>query len=538
MARSHDSATELAERYRREGYWKGRTVIEAAKARASETPDRLAFIGTETLTFGDAYQQAEELAAGFETLGLKAGDVISFQLPNWVEAAIINLAACRIGLIVNPLVPIYRDSELQFMLSDAETALFVVPGMFRGHDFARMALRLKADSGDKFQVMTVRAEAIEGAVQYETLLASAAGKVPASKAPVSETLKMRLYTSGTTGRAKGVLHSHDTLAEALDLCVSLWSITSDDVILMPSPVTHVTGYSNGLEFPFFHGTQSLLMEKWDPDEAVSLIQQHGASVTVGATPFLQELMYAAHEAGMVLPSLRIFACGGAVVDPSVIRQANRTFASQPAFRVYGCSEAPYVSLGFPGAPPDKAAETDGRITNYDVLIEGPDGTTCADGGEGEILVRGPALFIGYANARDTDEALTADGYFRTGDLGMLRDGWLSITGRKKDLIIRGGENISPGEIEQVVLEHPDIVDVAVVAAPHGRLGEGICACVVLREGAQLSLGTLAEFVGHKGLARQKTPERIEVLASLPRTASGKVRKDELRRLVAKHANSA
>jgi acyl-CoA synthetase (AMP-forming)/AMP-acid ligase II len=250
---------------------------------------------------------------------------------------------------------------------------------------------------------------------------------------------------------------------------------------------------------------------------------------VAATPFLQELLDAALRAGSRLPSLRLFACGGAAVPPQLIRRANASFAQPCACRVYGSSEAPLVSLGLPGgANPDLASDTDGEVRDYELRLLDPEGGDCA---EGEIAVRGPALFLGYGDAAQTAASFTPDGFFLTGDIGRLTpEGGLVITGRKKDLIIRGGENISAKEIEDALHLHPDIAEAAVVAAPHARLGEGVFAFLVLRPGATMTLPDMAAFLGASGLARQKAPEGMRVVEDLPRTASGKIRKDVLRGL--------
>ncbi|MEY4500941.1 MAG: hypothetical protein RIS52_831, partial [Pseudomonadota bacterium] len=304
----------------------------------------------------------------------------------------------------------------------------------------------------------------------------------------------------------------------VECCVNHWGIDPGDAIIMPSPVTHVSGYSNGLELPFIAGTQTVLMEHWNAGEALGLIERHQVTGTVAATPFLTELANAAQLAGTRLPSLKFFACGGAAVPPDVIPNANAAFENCRAFRVFGSSEVPLVTLGYPAVGAEKlAATTDGAIIDYEVQILD----------DGEILARGPAMFLGYADAQQTAEAITEDGYFRTGDIGCITpEGALLITGRKKDLIIRGGENISAKEIEDALHTHADVREAAVVAMPHARLGEGICAFII----GTASTDTLIAHIAASGLAKQKTPERFEFVTDFPRTASGKIRKDQLREM--------
>jgi acyl-CoA synthetase (AMP-forming)/AMP-acid ligase II len=297
-------------------------------------------------------------------------------------------------------------------------------------------------------------------------------------------------------------------------------------MIMPSPVTHVSGYSNGLETPWICGTCTILMEGWNASDALALIEQHEVAGTVAATPFLTELANAARTAGETLPSFRFFACGGAAVPDEVIPAANAAFAKARAFRVFGSSEVPLVTLGYPAAADAPlAATTDGAIIDYDVRIVDDEERDVATGAEGEILARGPAMFMGYADPAQTAESITTDGYFRTGDIGRITpEGALQITGRKKDLIIRGGENISAKEIEDVLSAHPNVREAAVVAMPHARLGEGVCAYII-------GTATADELIAHiaaSGLAKQKTPERFAFVTDFPRTASGKIRKDVLR----------
>jgi non-ribosomal peptide synthetase component E (peptide arylation enzyme) len=296
---------------------------------------------------------------------------------------------------------------------------------------------------------------------------------------------------------------------------------------MPSPVTHISGFANGLEMPLICGTRTVLMESWDAHAAMALIEEHQLVGTVAATPFLVELAAAARAGGQRLPSLRFFACGGAAVPAEVIPAADSAFANAHAFRVFGSSEVPLVTFGWP-RDRHLAATTDGEVIDYTVRIVDDAGHDLPRGAEGEILARGPGMMLGYADQAQTAEAITPDGYFRTGDLGVLTaNGALTITGRKKDLIIRGGENISAKEIEDVLQSHPSVRETAVVAMAHARLGEGICAYIIAA-GPAPDARLLAEHVAASGMAKQKIPERFEFVADFPRTASGKVRKDQLR----------
>jgi acyl-CoA synthetase (AMP-forming)/AMP-acid ligase II len=513
------------------GAWQGRTLADDARHWAERAPDAEIFVGEPTpATYASILGAAMALGRGLRRLDVTPGDTISFMIPNWPEAAVINLAAAAMGFVVNPIVPIYRDAETRFILHDCRSRVIFIPVEFRRFDYPAMLARLRADLPELRYVIAVRGVA-DGAIGYEEVIALGAGPEGATPRVDPSGVKLVMYTSGTTGTPKAVLHNHQTLARAVQVSSTLWRLGSATAVLMPSPVTHVSGYSGGLERPFLQGGRTVLMQEWNADQAVALIDRHGVAMTVAATPFLQELVDAAERAGSRLPSLRVFACGGAAVSPELIRRANTAFAQPCACRVYGSSEAPFISLGDPADPdPLIASDTDGRVLDYDVRLLAADG---ADAEEGEIAARGPALFLGYGDAAQTEASFTPDGYFLTGDIGRFTPaGGLVITGRKKDLIIRGGENISAKEIEDALHLHPHIVEAAVVAAPHKRLGEGVFAFVILRPGSALTLAEIGAFLAHAGLARQKAPEGMRAVQDFPRTASGKIRKDLLRQAAA------
>jgi len=516
-------------RYVSTGIWPDLTVAQAALEIAERAPDRVTHVAGDTPHRVDALVgQARTLAAGLAARGLRAGDVVSFQLPNWHEAIVVDLACAMLGIVVNPIVPIYRDAEVALALADCRARAIFIPETFRGFDHAAMMRRLAPRLPDLRFVATVRATQPDGD-SYEALVG---GDAPPPRLPRvdPDAVKILMYTSGTTGRPKGVLHSHNTLARALLEPVRYWGIRDGATFLMASPVTHVTGYSCGIEMPFLCGTRTVLMERWDAAEAVGIVERHGVEATVSATPFLQELVAEAERQGRALPTLRAFACGGAEVPPDLIRRAHAVLANCRAFRVYGSSEAPFITLGFLGVgEQDFAAQTDGRIVDYEVIVVDDEGHELPAGAEGEICARGPALFLGYADAAQTAESFDAQGFFHTGDVGRVTpQGAVVITGRKKDLINRGGEKVSAKEVEDLVHAHPAVQEAAVVSMPHPRLGETVCAYVIAKPGESVTLDALLRVAEAAGVAKQKHPERLVLIDQLPRTASGKIRKDRLR----------
>ena len=525
---------EEARQLRASGVWRGRTIVYDATEAAAAVPDQICLRdGVRAISYRDILLEAQALAAGLSQRGLRPGQVVAFQLPNWIEAAVVNIAAAMLGLVVNPIVPIYRDKEVGEILADCGAKVLFVPTVWRNFDHAAMAERVRAITPELEFIVQVRAGA-PGAnlLRYEDLLRPT-GHLPPMAQQDADAIKFVMYTSGTTGRAKGVLHTHNTMFRALAGCMEFWQIGAGRVILMPSPVSHITGYLWGLESPFSWRTPTILMDRWDASQAAELIDRFDVALTVSATPFLSELLEAAAKRATKLPSLRIFACGGASVPADLIRRANDYLADGRAFRVYGATEVLMIGKGFVDAGTGElAAETDGKISDYEVLFVDDAGVPVPDGAEGEIIARGPSQSVGYVDQAETARSFDAQGYFHTGDLGYrTSDGAVVITGRKKDLIIRGGENISAREVEDILLRHPKVAEVAVVAMPHARLGETVCACVVARANPP-TLEEILAYLDNIGIARQKLPERLEIFAEFPMTPAGKIKKDILRAVVA------
>jgi acyl-CoA synthetase len=300
---------------------------------------------------------------------------------------------------------------------------------------------------------------------------------------------------------------------------------------MASPITHITGYCSGINFPFVTGLSTAMMERWDPTSAVTFIDRTRCTVGVGATPFLKELLDASKAQSNRLPSMRFYICGGAAVPPQLIYRTRDALENCLVFRVYGSTELPIITMGWPEASQAQlAAETDGKIYNYDVRILDDDGKDITEiGAEGEIASRGSAMMLGYKNSAQ-DEKAYIDGVFLTGDVGILTaDHALVITDRKRDIIIRGGENISAKEIEDMLHNHPSIAESAIVSRPHPRLGQGVFVYVIVRPGhSEPDLAEIIRFSELSKITRQKIPEGMAIVENFPRTASGKAKKDQLR----------
>ena len=520
------------------------TVADGLWRKAREQTDDVAiwFDDGSLLTFGQAANEVMALAVSLQRLGLNSGDRVSVQLPNWREFVTINLACCALGLVMNPIIPIYRNAEVEFILGDAGSRVVIIPEQYRDQNYLVMLSGIRERLPELEHVIVVRHQSsraklmADNVLIYDNLLEDGRGKSTELPNIDPNNVKLVMYTSGTTGNPKGVLHSHNTIARAVDNIFDFRQLTRGDVQFMASPVTHITGYS-AIEQPFISDVKAAVMERWDRVKAVDFILKTKSTMSVGATPFLYELVQECVNRGIGVPSLRYFACGGAAVPPELIRGAHKVFDNCRCFRVFGSTEVPLVSQGLSELACEAlAAETDGRVHNYDIKIVDAHGNEVPSGEEGEILVRGPAMMLGYTNLDNTREAFSSDGYFLTGDLGRIsNDADLVITGRKKDLIIRGGENISAKEIEDVLHTHPLIQEAAVVSMPHRRLGETIAAYLRVKDrSATLTVMEVSQFIHAAGLARQKAPEYVELIDDFPRTASGKIRKDILRLQVREH----
>jgi acyl-CoA synthetase (AMP-forming)/AMP-acid ligase II len=505
-----------ADAYRR-GLWVRETLADSLRDAATATPQRTVVVdGDIRLDCRALHDKAIVLAQALMAR-MPAGSVVSFMLPNWHEAAIIYLGATLAGMVVNPILPSLRDRELAFILSDADSRAIFVPSTFGNHDYAAMLGRVTAPMASPPEVIVVRGD---GHTPYASLFGAEAAAVMPVLNP--DSVRMILYTSGTTGRPKGVQHTHNSIHALIRQIGEHWLVRDGDTFLVPSPIAHIGGSIYAFECPLLLGTTAVLMERWDPDRAVSLMQAEHCTHMAGATPFLDGLLAAAERAGTRLPDLKVFICGGASVPPSLIRRAADTFESATVTRVYGSTEVPVTTVGaFDDV--DHAANTDGRAGIADIKLV-----------EDEICARGPQMLVGYLHTEDETTAFDDEGYFRTGDLGRWVDGdHLVVTGRAKDIIIRNGENISPKEVEDLLVGRAGIAEIAVVGIPDARTGERACAVIVAADERAPELSEVAELLIGEGLAKFKIPEQIVIWDALPKNDAGKVLKHQIRAALTK-----
>ena len=501
-----------------DGWWSRATCADALRRAAAETPERVLLVdGAVRVTAAQLCDEATRLA-GVLSARFAEGSVITFMLPNWHEAATIYLGATLAGMVAHPVLPSLRDHDLRFMLADAKSRIVFIPHVFRGHDYAAMLTRVVAQLAAPPEVVVLRGDPAEHIPFSELQENGKSGSLPVLD---PDDVRMVMYTSGTTGRPKGVLHTHNSLHALIRQIGQHWWIEPGDKFLVPSPISHIGGSIYAFEMPLLLGTTAVLMESWNATQAVPLMLAEQITHMAGATPFLQQLLAAAREAGTQLQDLKVFICGGASVPPALIREAADYFDQAEVTRVYGSTEVPVTTVGsFGPSERDHAAATDGHPGIADVILAS----------DGEIRARGPQMLAGYLHAEDEDSAFDVEGFYRSGDQGRFVDGsHLVVTGRIKDLIIRNGENIAPKEIEDLLASHPAIAEIAVVGVPDPRTGERAVAVIVPRDNALPNVAALAEFLAGQGVARFKYPEAVELWDALPKNDAGKVLKVEIRK---------
>lgn len=500
-----------------DGWWRSETAADAVHRAATETPDRILIKeGDASLSAAALRDRASRLAQAM-LARFAPGSVVSFMLPNWHEAAAIYMGATLAGMVANPILPSLRDHDLRFTLADVDCQMIFIPATFRGHDYAAMLGRVAAVLDRPPTIVVVRGDA--GQHQSYTALLDEGGDRPLPTIDPDD-VRMVMYTSGTTGRPKGVMHSHNSINALIRQIGRHWLVEPGDRFLVPSPISHIGGSIYAFETPLLLGATAILMEQWNPDDAVRIMVEEDCTHMAGATPFLQHLLAAARAAGTRLPALKLFICGGASVPPALIREAAAYFDRAIVSRVYGSTELPVTTVGAIDAQDiDHGADTDGRPGIADVQIA-PDG---------EIRARGPQMMVGYVHGEDEAASFDEQGYYRSGDQGVLVDGgYLIVTGRIKDLIIRNGENIAPKEIEDLLVAHPAIAEIAIVGIPDQRTGERAVAVIVPRADATPDVAMLADLLSAQGVARFKYPEAVALWQALPKNDAGKILKQVIR----------
>ncbi len=524
------------------GLWHDKTINTELDACLAACPDKLALTAVQAeggavkrFTYRELAAMADRVAVGLYRLGVRKNDIVACQLPNWWQFTVTYLACSRIGAVMNPLMHIFRERELSFMLKHGEAKVVIVPKLFRGFDFEAMVTALRPTLPDLQHVVVVGGS---GDNSFEVLLsepvwesAEDARSVLTRDRPGPDDVTQLIYTSGTTGEPKGVMHTANTTMANIIPYAQRLKLDAEDVVLMASPMAHQTGFMYGLMMPIMLKASAVLYDIWEPLKAIDLIRTEGATFTMASTPFLTDLAKNVAESGKAVPTLRTFLCAGAPIPGPLVEQARAVLGTK-IVSAWGMTENGAVTLIELNDPDERAVNTDGHpLPGVELKIVDTDGSTLPAGQAGKLYLRACSNFGGYLK-RPHLNGTDAEGWFDTGDLATLdTKGYVRITGRSKDVIIRGGENIPVVEVESLLYGHPAIAMAAVVAYPDERLGERACAIVVLKPGQIFTQEDMVAYFKSKQVAVQYIPERLIVRDAIPSTPSGKLQKFKLREML-------
>ena len=525
--------------YRQQGLWGDASLADYWQQTARAMPDKIAVVDNHgaTYTYSALDHAASCLANWMLAKGIESGDRIAFQLPGWCEFTVIYLACLKIGAGSGPLFPAWREAELVWVLNKCQAKMFFAPTLFKQTRPVDLILPLQNQLPQLQQIVGV--DKLAPATSALSLSQIIADNTPLTTAITvhGDELAAVLFTSGTEGLPKGVMLTHNNiLASERAYCARL-NLTWQDVFMMPAPLGHATGFLHGVTAPFLIGARSVLLDIFTPDACLALLEQQRCTCMLGATPFVYDLLNLLEKQPADLSALRFFLCGGTTIPKKVARECQQLGIK--LLSVYGSTESSPHAVVNLDDPLSRFMHTDGyAAAGVEIKVVDDARKTLPPGCEGEEASRGPNVFMGYFDEPElTARALDEEGWYYSGDLCRMDEaGYIKITGRKKDIIVRGGENISSREVEDILLQHPKIHDACVVAMPDERLGERSCAYVMLKAPHHsLSLEEVVAFFSRKRVAKYKYPEHIVVIEKLPRTASGKIqkfllRKDIMRRL--------
>lgn len=499
-------------------------VAHHARDRASDVAvvDRL---GTRRVTFSELDADSDRVAGYLWRHGVQPGDVVAVQLPNWYETVAVALGVFKVGGVINPMLPVYRSRELRHMLRVGAAKAIFTPAEYRGFDHLAMIEELR-DETAALTLHVVVGPAGGRAVPFESVIRSDL-VAPAGQISPAEEVSELIFTSGTEADPKAIMHTEQTTNFSVRTAFRSLGMSSADVVWMPSPIGHSTGFNYGVRMALYHGLKLVLQDRWDGDEAADLIAGEGCTYTLAATTFVRDLVNACRERPRDVESMRLLGSGGAPVPPQLVREAAEHGIT--VLRLYGSTEALVATWNRPESALQKRVDTDGVAVDDVEVVTRSDAGNVLVGDAGEIYTRGPNTCVGFCNDPERTAAnFDEDGWVKSGDLAVIDgDGYLTVVGRKKEIIIRGGLNVAPREVEDVILRIPGVVAAAVIGLPHDRLGEIGCACIVLQPGAALSFEIMTSHLRQHGLATYKWPERLEILPELPMTSTGKIRKHVL-----------
>lgn len=514
------------------GFWRHQTINHFMTQALQKCPEHVAVVAHRSdvaepvrLTYRLLDQKVDRITRGLTALGVGHSDVVSWQLPNWWEFMALALACARIGAVANPIMPIFRQRELKFMLDFGESKVFIVPKSYKGFDYEAMANGMRGDLPFLQHLVVLNGE---GANSFETLLLGDDTPAFTGTGLTPDDVVLLMYTSGTTGEPKGVMHTSNTLFANLHAFIDTYGLTQKDVILGASPMAHLTGFGYLAMIPLILNATTVLQDIWEPRQALELIREEHITFSMASSPFVADLCAAAEAGGPVSDQFANFCCAGAPIPPVLIERARKVLGLAVS-SAWGMTECGAVTITEPHRTNQKSGTTDGRpVAGIELKVVGVDGDSLPVGETGKLYARGSSMFAGYLK-RPHLNATDAEGWFDTGDLAFLdAEGYVRINGRSKDIIIRGGENIPVLEIENMLYKHPAVAMVAIVGYPDARLGERACAFVTVKPGHSFSMEEMGRYLSENQVTRQYHPERLELMEDLPKTPSGKLQKFKLR----------
>lgn len=532
------TSREEAAHYRALGLWRDQTPFEYFAAVAARTPEKAAVVqGNRRYRYAELGELIENLAGNLVDLGLEPGSVVALQAANCVHMPLIHLACYRAGLLYLPLHDSWREVEIRHLLQRAKARMMIVPIEYRGYQHAKAIHELRAELPELAHLVTLEGTA-HGSRDFGELLKPSRVSAQAldARRPDPDLPAHTMLSGGTTALSKISRFTSNDLMVLLDNFANAAELSENDVIAALAPAgTGATGYVYPILAPLLRGATSVILERWgDPEEALELIRKERCTGAVGI-PTQLTLMVPPLEkrSPRDFPQFRLFFNAGAPLpyDTGFKIEALMDCKIQS---LYGATDGGVPSVTTLHDSKDKRLTTVGRIVpGCECELRDADGKPVAPGQAGEIAWRSADKSWGYlGDDEQTALAFTQDRFYKSGDLGQFdSDGYLRIVGRVKDMILRGGRNIFPLTIEEQLIKHPAVVEVAVTSMPDPILGERACAFVLLREGRSLTLAQAVEFLKEQKLAVFQLPERLEIMDDLPRGPGGKVQKAKLTELV-------
>lgn len=523
-----------------QGFWRDETINHFFDQAVRNCPDKAAVIaygsGKERLclTYRQLDERVDRIARGLVALGVGRSDVVTYQLPNGWEFIAISLACARIGAVANPVMPIFRQHELNFMLNFGESKVFIVPQQFKGYDYETMAQGMLPGLPHLKHLIVIDGQ---GDNCFEKLLMCDDTPALSNNIQEPDDVMLLMYTSGTTGEPKGVMHTANTLFSNLHAYIEAMELSSSDVVLGASPMAHLTGYGYLTMIPLILNATTVSLDIWDPAQALEIICQENITFSMASATYVSDMCMAVEQGAQTSPSFTRFNCAGAPIPPVVIERAN-DLMGLTICSAWGMTECGAITVTEPSRALEKSAISDGRsLPGMEVKVVSPAGEVLPWGETGELLIRGASLFAGYLK-RPQLNGVDTEGWYNTGDLAFIEaDGYIRINGRSKDVVIRGGENIPVMMIENLLYKHPAIAHAAVVGFADKRFGERVCAFVALKPDQTFTFENMTQYLTDQQVTRTYFPERLEVLEQLPQTPSGKLQKFKLREMARAFSNA-